>query len=144
MKLRTLTIRNYRSIRDRVFDLEDLNVFIGANASGKSTILDALRFVHEAVQPGGFEPAVGARGGIVHLAWKGEHFAPVGVRVELDAGEMNYAWPACGPPANRAHLERGVLTRSRSVTREGSVRVPLHHLRRPRRAVGAFRLRPLA
>ena len=92
MKLRTLTIRNYRSIRDRVFDLEDLNVFIGANASGKSTILDALRFVHEAVQPGGFEQAVEARGGIVHLAWKGEHFAPVGVRVELDAGERNYAW----------------------------------------------------
>ncbi len=92
MKLRTLTLRNYRSIRDQVFDLEDLNVFIGANASGKSTILDALRFVHEAVQPGGFDQPIGARGGIVHLAWKGEHSASVGVRVELVADERNYAW----------------------------------------------------
>lgn len=92
MKLRNLTIRNYRSIRDQVFDLADLNVFIGANASGKSTILDTLRFVHEAVQPGGFDQPVGARGGIVHLAWKGEHSPPVGVRVGLDAGERNYTW----------------------------------------------------
>lgn len=92
MNLRTLTVRNYRSIRNQAFDLEDLNVFIGANAAGKSTILDALRFVHEAVQPGGFDRPVGARGGIVHLAWKGEHFAPVGIRVGLDADGKKYAW----------------------------------------------------
>lgn len=92
MKLRRLTIRNYRSIREQIFDLEDLNLFIGANASGKSTILDALRFLREAAQPGGFEQPVETRGGIVHLSWKGAPSPPVGICVDLEAGESTYAW----------------------------------------------------
>ena len=49
MKLLSLKAKNYRSLRDVSIKLEDFNLFIGANAAGKSTILDALRFLHEAV-----------------------------------------------------------------------------------------------
>ena len=49
MKLLRLTAKNYRSLRDESIEFDDFNVFIGANASGKSTILDALRFLHEGV-----------------------------------------------------------------------------------------------
>ena len=72
MKLSRLSARKYRSLRDESIDLNALNVFIGANASGKSTILDALRFLHEGIQTRDFRNPVFARGGIVHLAWKGE------------------------------------------------------------------------
>ncbi|WP_425460964.1 AAA family ATPase, partial [Lacisediminihabitans profunda] len=69
MRLRT---RNYRSLRDVTISVgDDLSIFIGANASGKSTILDALRFLSEAVQRGKFGPPVSARGGWLNLAWKG-------------------------------------------------------------------------
>ena len=47
MKLLRLRAKNYRSLRDESIEFDDFNVFIGANASGKSTILDALRFLHE-------------------------------------------------------------------------------------------------
>lgn len=50
MKLQTLAAERYRSLRDQRIELDDFNLFIGANASGKSTILDALRFLSEAVR----------------------------------------------------------------------------------------------
>ena len=34
-----------RSLFDEGIETSDLNIFIGANASGKSTTLDALRFL---------------------------------------------------------------------------------------------------
>ncbi len=43
-----LRIRNYRALRDVEFrDLTPLTVLIGANGSGKSTVLDALAFLEE-------------------------------------------------------------------------------------------------
>ena len=71
MKIQSFRAERYRGLRDGRVDLNDLNVFIGANASGKSTILDALRFLSEGVRARGFERAVFSRGGILHLAWKG-------------------------------------------------------------------------
>lgn len=42
MKLKTVRIRNFRSIQDQTVDLQDYICFIGANGSGKSNILHAL------------------------------------------------------------------------------------------------------
>ena len=50
MKLLRLDAKHYRSLRDVSLEFSDLNLFIGANASGKSTLLDTLRFLQEAVQ----------------------------------------------------------------------------------------------
>ena len=41
--LNKLHIQNFKSLRDVTLNLGRLNVFVGANASGKSNILDALR-----------------------------------------------------------------------------------------------------
>lgn len=44
MYLSKLTIKNFRSIQDLTIDFEkDLNVFVGKNNTGKSTIIDAIR-----------------------------------------------------------------------------------------------------
>ena len=92
MKLSRLSVRNYRSLRDESIDLNALNVFIGANASGKSTILDALRFLHEGIQARDFRTPVFARGGIVHLAWKGEAADWIELVVRLEEGVRTFEW----------------------------------------------------
>ena len=92
MKLLGLSAKHYRSLRDESIELSDLNVFIGANASGKSTILDALRFLHEGVQTRDFRTSVFARGGIVHLAWKGEVADRIELVVRLEDEDKTFEW----------------------------------------------------
>ena len=43
MRITQLRIKNFRSIKELVFDLGESTVFIGPNNSGKTAILDALR-----------------------------------------------------------------------------------------------------
>ncbi len=87
-----LEAKNYRSLRGENIDLGDLNLFIGANASGKSAILDALRFLSEGVQARDFRAPVLSRGGIVHLAWKGEEAHRIELTVRLEDGGKIYEW----------------------------------------------------
>lgn len=42
MKLSKLSVESYRSLRGESIAFSNLNLFNGANASGKSTILEAL------------------------------------------------------------------------------------------------------
>ena len=42
MKLKRLTIQNFKSLYDISFEPGRVNVFIGANGSGKSSVLEAI------------------------------------------------------------------------------------------------------
>ncbi len=92
MKLSSLTIKNYRSLRDATIEFGDLTLFIGANASGKGAILDALRFLSEAVQARDFRPPVFSRGGILNLAWKGEEADRIELEAVLQDGDKRFEW----------------------------------------------------
>ena len=92
MKLLRLAARNYRSLREVSLEFTDLNLFIGANASGKSTLLDGLRFLQEAVQTRDFRAAVFSRGGIVHLAWKGKEAERIDLSVRLEDVGKTWEW----------------------------------------------------
>ncbi len=92
MKLLSLKAVRYRSLRDETISLTDLNLFIGTNASGKSTILDALRFLHEGVQERDFRSPVFSRGAIVHLAWKGEETRQIELMICLQGDGKTYEW----------------------------------------------------
>ena len=92
MRLLTLLADRYRSLRDQKIDLGGFNLFIGANASGKSTILDALRFLGEAVRARDFQQPVFARGGLLHLAWKGEAAQRIGLTLRLDDDGRRFDW----------------------------------------------------
>ena len=65
----SLKLRNYLSVQTEDVSLGRLNVLIGTNASGKSNVMDALRFLHDAIRRD-FQFAVASRGGFVHLACK--------------------------------------------------------------------------
>ncbi len=92
MKLVKLLAGHYRSLRDVTVGMKELNVFIGANASGKSNVLDALRFLHEGVRDRDFGAAMRARGGILHLPWKGEEAQETELGVEIAHGDDRYGW----------------------------------------------------
>ncbi len=64
MKIRRLTVRNFRGIEDQTVDFTDadgevrpLTVIVGPNRSGKTTLLDALHLV-DAVAEDSIEPAL--------------------------------------------------------------------------------------
>ena len=47
MKIKSIKIHNFRSIKDAKFDLYNYNVLLGANNSGKTNVLTALRIFYE-------------------------------------------------------------------------------------------------
>lgn len=92
MKLESLKVSKYRILRDVSVRLKDLNLFIGPNASGKSSILDALRFLQEGVRERDFREPVASRGGIIHLAWKGEDAHQINLEIKLVEEAREYEW----------------------------------------------------
>ena len=49
MTIKEINIRNFKSLYDVSFQPGKVNVFIGANGSGKSTILEAIGILSDAV-----------------------------------------------------------------------------------------------
>ena len=92
MRLNKITVQSYRSLRHVEIEMNDLNVFIGANATGKSAILDALRFLSEAARERDFRGPVLSRGGTLNLAWKGETADRIELRAEFSDGEAVFVW----------------------------------------------------
>ena len=92
MKLLELRATRYRSLRSAQIELGDFNLFIGANASGKSTILDALRFLNEAILRRNFKAPVFSRGGLLHLAWKGAKAESVELKALVENCGAQYEW----------------------------------------------------
>ncbi len=68
--LNALAISNYRSLRDLVVPLSQLNVVTGANGSGKSSLYRALRLLAMTSQ-GGLIAAIAREGGLPSTLWAG-------------------------------------------------------------------------
>lgn len=66
MIVRHLKLTNWRNFRDVDIALQPHTFLIGANATGKSNLLDVLRFLRTVAQPegGGLQKAVKERGGM--------------------------------------------------------------------------------
>lgn len=93
MKLTNLEATRYRSLKHVDVSLASMNVLIGANASGKSNVLDALRFLAEGVRAKEFWFAVAARGGLSHLAWKDGIPDPIKLTATfVDDDGCRYSW----------------------------------------------------
>lgn len=68
--INTLAIGNYRSLRNFVIPLGQLNVVTGQNASGKSNVYRALRLLAETAQ-GGVIQSLANEGGLESTFWAG-------------------------------------------------------------------------
>jgi predicted ATPase len=104
----TVAISNYRSLRDVVIPLRQLNVLTGPNGSGKSNVYRALRLLAETAQ-GRLIPSLAREGGLQSTLWAGpESFSraviggdhpvqgtarkrPVSLRLGFAGDEFGYA-----------------------------------------------------
>jgi predicted ATPase len=66
MLISNIRLKNWRNFQSLDLPLRDVSYVLGPNASGKSNLLDALRFLRDVSKPkgGGLQAAVAERGGI--------------------------------------------------------------------------------
>jgi predicted ATPase len=83
MMMTRLAISGYRSLREIVLDLGNLNVITGANGSGKSNLYRALRLLAETAQ-GHLIQSLAAEGGLRSVLWAG----PETISREMKSGRV--------------------------------------------------------
>ncbi|SEE12405.1 AAA family ATPase [Paraburkholderia caballeronis] len=97
MQIKRLKLKNWRNFREVDVPLGPRTFVIGANASGKSNLLDVFRFLRLLAQPegGGLQKALRDRGGLTKLRSLHARRDPE-VRIELDlldeTAESSDAW----------------------------------------------------
>lgn len=69
MKIKQLSVQNYKSLREIHLSPGPLNVVVGANAAGKSNLADCFDFISE-VYRHGLEVAVARKGGYENIAFR--------------------------------------------------------------------------
>ena len=118
-----LAISGYRSLRDVVLDLGQLNVITGANGSGKSSLYRALRLLSDIGQ-GQVIQSLAAEGGLQSTLWAGpESFSkamksgeqpiqgtvrhhPVSLKLGFAGDDCGYAIDLGLPPPRRSYFAR--------------------------------------
>jgi len=86
-KLETITVNNFKSIRDQTLELNALNVLIGANGSGKSNLIEVFRFLHEVIGQNlaGYTAKKGGADNLLHM---GRKTSP-GMEITVEFGESD-------------------------------------------------------
>ena len=106
MRLTSLNIKGYRAFRDFTADLGPLTVIVGANGTGKSCLLDFLRFLRdsmsEEIGPKTLPTASGQQvfhiPGPEHMKWRLNVEVPIG-DAELET-PLKYSGALDGPLGN--------------------------------------------
>ncbi len=83
MLLRSMSAKNYRSLRAISMDLAGVNVFIGDNGVGKSNLYRALQLIQAAVR-GTLAREIAAEGGMASALWSGPRRNDKNFRIKLD------------------------------------------------------------
>ena len=80
-------IKNYRSIAHADVTMKSLTVLVGRNGAGKSSFVDALKFVRDALQFG-LERAVIQRNGFASIRrWAPRRKRQVEIVIEVERGK---------------------------------------------------------
>lgn len=89
-----LSLENWRNFVSADVELQRRAFLVGPNASGKSNLLDAFRFLYDiAAVGGGFQEAVRRRGGVSGMrALAARRYSDVGIRVTVGNDEEEARW----------------------------------------------------
>lgn len=96
MYISRLQLINWRNFQKIEVPLQQRVFLVGANATGKSNFLDALKFLRDIAETGsgGFQAAVKTRGGISKLRCLNVHNQFGGVQISVDISEQGNPTPA--------------------------------------------------
>jgi len=102
--LRSLRLTGFKSFQDAQIPFGPFTLLVGTNASGKSNVRDAFRFLHGCAQgfnltevmdekwgPGGLLLWRGIRGGTREIAWSGADSFSLAIDAELVPGRHLYS-----------------------------------------------------
>lgn len=96
MRLAHLSLKNWRNFKAAEIPVADRLFVVGPNASGKSNLLDALRFLRDvAATGGGFQHALEVRGGLKRvrcLAARNYNHGLVSLSIHLDDSNSGSLW----------------------------------------------------
>ncbi|MYJ76590.1 MAG: AAA family ATPase [Caldilineaceae bacterium SB0670_bin_27] len=92
MTISKIRIANFKSFADETVELNDFNLLVGANASGKSNFVQAFKFLSD-IAAHGLEDAISLQGGVEYL----RHFGSAGdepllfqVTIQGESQEVDY------------------------------------------------------
>ncbi|HVA81672.1 MAG TPA: AAA family ATPase [Candidatus Binataceae bacterium] len=87
--IKSLRVKNFLSLRDVELELHHRNVLIGPNMSGKSNLIDALKFLGQLATTGLRDALFVNRGGHREVAWKGADDPVISLGVTLELKDEN-------------------------------------------------------
>jgi len=116
MRITRLKLENWKNFQSIDIPLRARAFFLGPNASGKSNLLDALRFLRDvaATQGGGLQSAAARRGGVRALRCLAARRTP-DIALEVEIGDDDGAQWRYGLAFKHGKDDRPVITRE-SVT----------------------------
>jgi predicted ATPase len=94
MRFTRVRLENWRNFTSVEVGIQRRAFLVGPNASGKSNLLDALRFLHDVASVGGgFQDAVRRRGGLPRLrSLAARRISDVTVSIEIGEGDREGLW----------------------------------------------------
>lgn len=96
MRITRLRVWNWRNFHEIDIDVQSRLFIVGPNASGKSNLLDAVRFLRDVARDGGgFQEALRSRGGlhrVRNLAARNFHRGQVGLSLSIGDDENPNEW----------------------------------------------------
>lgn len=123
MIISKLTLKNWRNFKAIEIDLTERVFVVGANASGKSNLLDAIRFLKDIVKPGGgLQSSLTQRGGMSKVRCLSARRSPdVEIEVELSETPGQVSWRYAIGITQQVRGQRLPVLRFEKVWKNGAI-----------------------
>ena len=120
MRLKSISLKNWKNFRSLQCNLNNRLFVVGANASGKSNFLDALRFMRDIVKHGGgLQYAVFHRGGISKIRCLSARERPDIVIVLEFIDDKNVHWKYHLSLTQQSRGNRNTIIRKETMEKDG-------------------------
>jgi len=123
MRLKNISLENWKNFRFLRCDLNNRLFVVGANASGKSNFLDVIRFMRDIVKHGGgLQYAVSQRGGISKIRCLSAR-EKSDIVIELEFDDDNTQWKYYLSLTQESRGSRNTVIRKETMSKNGQIKL---------------------